>query len=300
MRVHQPGAARARRPEAARLVAARPDGRAARRAGAARRSRWPGRRPRRRSRATAPRSCSRSTCRCRCRPPTSSPPARRGADRGLGLRRPAPARHQPRAGVVRGDRRGAGLAHHRPPADQARDRRAAARRVHGHRRRDPRGAAAIETFCRPSSARPARARRRPGSCCSPTASRPCPATRRRRQPRGAFTAARKAAEAEVPVSTISFGTDYGTIEHRRPPVSVAVDDDADAPDRRALRRPLLHRGQRDELRQVYADLGEQIGYEVRKVDTSRPWLPGRRADARRGRRARASGWADGCRSPVRP
>ena len=29
-----------------------------------------------------------------------------------------------------------------------------------------------------------------------------------------------------------------------------------------------------ELRQVYAELGEQIGYEVRRVDTSRPWLAG--------------------------
>ena len=30
----------------------------------------------------------------------------------------------------------------------------------------------------------------------------------------------------------------------------------------------------DELRQVYAELGEQIGYEIRRVDTSRPWLIG--------------------------
>ena len=29
-----------------------------------------------------------------------------------------------------------------------------------------------------------------------------------------------------------------------------------------------------ELRQVYAELGEQIGYEIRRVDTSRPWLAG--------------------------
>jgi Ca-activated chloride channel family protein len=29
-----------------------------------------------------------------------------------------------------------------------------------------------------------------------------------------------------------------------------------------------------ELRQVYAELGEQIGYEVRRVDTSRPWMAG--------------------------
>ncbi len=29
-----------------------------------------------------------------------------------------------------------------------------------------------------------------------------------------------------------------------------------------------------ELRHVYAELGEQIGYEVRRVDTSRPWIAG--------------------------
>ena len=96
------------------------------------------------------------------------------------------------------------------------------------------------------------------------------------QPRGAYTAARKAAESKVPVSTISFGTDYGTIEldPDKPPVSVAVDDDA-------MRRIAdLSGGQfftaasETELRQVYAKLGEQIGYETRKVDTSRPWLAG--------------------------
>ena len=29
-----------------------------------------------------------------------------------------------------------------------------------------------------------------------------------------------------------------------------------------------------ELRQVYAELGEQIGYEMRRVDASRPWMMG--------------------------
>ena len=95
------------------------------------------------------------------------------------------------------------------------------------------------------------------------------------EPRGSFTAARSARSAGIPVSTISFGTDYGTIEinpgERTP---VAVDD--------ASMRTIadLSGGQfftaatEDELRQVYAQLGEQIGYEVRRVDTSRPWLAG--------------------------
>ena len=92
-------------------------------------------------------------------------------------------------------------------------------------------------------------------------------------PRGSFTAAKVAAQEKVPVSTISFGTAYGSIEIEpgsRTPVSV---DDA------AMRTIAdLSGGQfftaasETELRQVYAELGEQIGYETRRVDVSRPWL----------------------------
>jgi Mg-chelatase subunit ChlD len=95
------------------------------------------------------------------------------------------------------------------------------------------------------------------------------------EPRGSFTAAKAAAQARIPVSTISFGTDYGLIEinpGERTPVAV---DDA------SMRRIAeLSGGQfftaatEGELRQVYSELGEQIGYEVRRVDTSRPWLAG--------------------------
>ena len=96
------------------------------------------------------------------------------------------------------------------------------------------------------------------------------------QPRGAFTAARKAAEVHVPVSTISFGTDYGTIEldPDKPPVSVAVDDDAMRRIAQLSGGQFFAAASEGELRQVYAKLGEQIGYEKRKVDTSRPWLAG--------------------------
>ncbi|MDP1804605.1 MAG: VWA domain-containing protein, partial [Acidimicrobiales bacterium] len=48
------------------------------------------------------------------------------------------------------------------------------------------------------------------------------------QPRGGFTAARAAAAAKIPISTISFGTDYGTVQldPNHPPVPVPVDNDA--------------------------------------------------------------------------
>jgi Ca-activated chloride channel homolog len=94
------------------------------------------------------------------------------------------------------------------------------------------------------------------------------------EPRGAFTAARRAAEAAVPVSTISFGTDYGTIEIEGDRTSVAVDDASMREIAQLSGGQFFTAATEDELRQVYAELGEQIGYEVRRVDSSRPWLAG--------------------------
>jgi Ca-activated chloride channel family protein len=95
------------------------------------------------------------------------------------------------------------------------------------------------------------------------------------EPRGSFTAARAAATARIPVSTISFGTDYGSIEinpgERTP---VAVDDASMRQIADLSGGQFFTAASEDELRQVYAELGEQIGYEVRRVDTSRPWLVG--------------------------
>ncbi len=95
------------------------------------------------------------------------------------------------------------------------------------------------------------------------------------EPRGSFTAARAAAAAGIPVSTISFGTDYGSIEinpgERTP---VAVDDASMRQIAELSGGQFFTAATEDELRQVYAELGEQIGYEVRRVDTSRPWLAG--------------------------
>lgn len=96
------------------------------------------------------------------------------------------------------------------------------------------------------------------------------------RPRGAYTAARTAAAAKIPVSTISFGTDYGTIEldPDKPPVPVAVDNDVMQQIAQISGGQFFTATSEAELRKVYSTLGEQIGYEVRRVDTSRPWLAG--------------------------
>ena len=93
-------------------------------------------------------------------------------------------------------------------------------------------------------------------------------------PRGAFTAARKAAETKVPVSTISFGTDYGSIEIDGDRTSVAVDDASMREIAELSGGQFFTAATEDELRQVYSELGEQIGYEMRRVDASRPWMMG--------------------------
>jgi Ca-activated chloride channel family protein len=77
-----------------------------------------------------------------------------------------------------------------------------------------------------------------------------------------------AQDAGVPVSTIAFGTDYGTLELEGETVPVPVD-------RAALREIADQTGgsyseaaSAAELEQVYADLGSQIGYTTEPQDIS--------------------------------
>jgi len=77
--------------------------------------------------------------------------------------------------------------------------------------------------------------------------------------------------AQVPVSTIAFGTDYGTLElnGQRVPVPVnrsALEDIADA-----TGGSYSEAATAQELEQVYADLGSQIGYTTELEDIS-PWF----------------------------
>src|SRR5699024_7594551 len=91
-------------------------------------------------------------------------------------------------------------------------------------------------------------------------------------PRGAFTAARKAKKKDVPVSTISFGTSYGYVDIEGQRINVPVDDKslnkiADLSGGTFFRASSL-----GELEKVYDTLQTQLGYETERGDASRPWL----------------------------
>lgn len=91
-------------------------------------------------------------------------------------------------------------------------------------------------------------------------------------PRGAFTAARAARKANVPISTISFGTAHGTVEIERRSYPVPADDAAMRQIARISGGDYYKAASAGQLNNVYEDLGEQIGYEIKKADASKPWL----------------------------
>lgn len=91
-------------------------------------------------------------------------------------------------------------------------------------------------------------------------------------PRGAFTAARAAADQKIPVSTISFGTENGEVTIDGDTQPVPVDDDSMKEIADLSGGEFYKAATADELHQVYDTLGEQIGYETKDADASRPWL----------------------------
>lgn len=91
-------------------------------------------------------------------------------------------------------------------------------------------------------------------------------------PRGAYTAARAAKDQGVTISTISFGTLDGTVEINGQSIPVPVDDAslhqiADLAGGQAFRA-----GSLTELKDVYATLQQQIGYETIRGDASEGWM----------------------------
>ena len=91
-------------------------------------------------------------------------------------------------------------------------------------------------------------------------------------PSGAFSQAKKAKTASVPISTISFGTDHGVVDIGGEQVAVPVDDGSLQTVANLSGGSYYRAASAGELQQVYAKLGEQIGYENKQADASKPWL----------------------------
>ncbi|NUP29271.1 MAG: VWA domain-containing protein [Nocardia sp.] len=95
-------------------------------------------------------------------------------------------------------------------------------------------------------------------------------------PRHEFVAARLAKTKKIPVSTISFGTKWGTVDIPREDggtdrVKVEVDDDAMQEIANLSGGDFYSAATLQELSKVYDTLEEQIGYETTRGDASRPW-----------------------------
>lgn len=95
-------------------------------------------------------------------------------------------------------------------------------------------------------------------------------------PRGGYTAARAAKDKNVPISTISFGTSYGSVEieddNGVERVPVPVDDPSLREIADLSGGSFFSASSLEDLRDVYDTLEEQIGFEITRGDASRPWL----------------------------
>ncbi|MCD0447010.1 VWA domain-containing protein [Glycomyces sp. A-F 0318] len=86
-------------------------------------------------------------------------------------------------------------------------------------------------------------------------------------------AAEAAAAAEIPVSTVAFGTDEGVIELDQELVSVPVDRDALAGLAEGTGGDYYEAATVEELRAVYQDMGSSLGYRTIARDVSQ-WFIG--------------------------
>jgi Ca-activated chloride channel family protein len=90
--------------------------------------------------------------------------------------------------------------------------------------------------------------------------------------RKAFDAAQDAKAAGIPISTISFGTSDGVVEIEGRRQDVPVDDDSMKEIAKLSGGEFFKAASAEELRRVYDTLGEQIGFEKKQADASKPWL----------------------------
>jgi Ca-activated chloride channel family protein len=90
--------------------------------------------------------------------------------------------------------------------------------------------------------------------------------------RSGTDAAAQAKAQGVPISMIAFGTDHGTINLNGTVQPVPLDTSAMKEIAQISGGDFHTAHTGDELRSVYAQLGEQIGYTTERKDVSRPWM----------------------------
>src|ERR1700736_5565676 len=91
-------------------------------------------------------------------------------------------------------------------------------------------------------------------------------------PKGAYTAARTAKDQGVPISTVSFGTPYGYVEINDQRQPVPVDDETLKKMAELSGGDSYNASSLEQLKQVFTNLQQQIGYETIKGDASVGWL----------------------------
>ena len=91
-------------------------------------------------------------------------------------------------------------------------------------------------------------------------------------PKGAFTAARTAKDQGVPISTISFGTPYGFVDINGQRQPVPVDNTTMKKVAELSGGNNYSASNLQQLKEVYATLQQQIGYEIIRGDASVGWL----------------------------
>ncbi len=89
---------------------------------------------------------------------------------------------------------------------------------------------------------------------------------------GVYTAARLAKDEGVPISTITFGTPYGTVDYEGATIPVPVDDQTLQKICEITDGQAFHADSLDSLKNVYSTLQRQIGYETVKGDASMAWM----------------------------
>ena len=91
-------------------------------------------------------------------------------------------------------------------------------------------------------------------------------------PKGAFTAARTAKDQGVPISAISFGTPNGYVDYNNERVAVPVADETLKKVAELSGGTLYSAANANQLKDVYATLQGQFGYETIRGDASTGWF----------------------------